>query len=241
VVGIELETQMPIVALNNDEHRDLRVKKAESFEYVSDAHMLPVVAHECANIAADCPVVFVKNEDTGQFQMVAILGLEAGENLFVKDGSWRAMYIPAVLRNHPFKAIADAANPEHVTVGLDTESEFVTTDAGESLFTEDGSESEFLKARKSDLAAYLEQEHITRGIVSFLADKELLAQRSLSVNIDGEEVNIGGLYSVNEVKMNELPDDEFSEIRRRGLLPLIYAHLISLNQIRRLVGYRGGA
>jgi hypothetical protein len=40
---------------------------------------------------------------------------------------------------------------------------------------------------------------------------------------------------VNEAKLNGLPDEDFIEFRKRGALSLIYAHLVSLSQIERLV------
>ncbi len=45
---------------------------------------------------------------------------------------------------------------------------------------------------------------------------------------------------MNEKKFNEMSDESFIELRKRGILPLIYAHLMSLSQITRLVQLEAG-
>jgi len=42
------------------------------------------------------------------------------------------------------------------------------------------------------------------------------------------------LYVIDEKKLDALSDDEFNELRSKGLLPIIYAHLSSMHQIARL-------
>ena len=46
--------------------------------------------------------------------------------------------------------------------------------------------------------------------------------------------NIDGIYVIDEKALNELPDEDFLAFRKQGLLPLIYAHLSSLQQLRRI-------
>jgi hypothetical protein len=50
--------------------------------------------------------------------------------------------------------------------------------------------------------------------------------------------NVTGCFVVNEEKLNAFDDATFLELRRRGYLPAIYAHLMSLPQIERLVQMR---
>ena len=39
---------------------------------------------------------------------------------------------------------------------------------------------------------------------------------------------------VDEQKFNDLPDEDFLDMRSRGLVALVYAHLNSLQQLRRV-------
>jgi hypothetical protein len=47
--------------------------------------------------------------------------------------------------------------------------------------------------------------------------------------------NIAGCYVINEERLNNLSDDRFLELRKKRYLPAIYAQLISLAQIERLM------
>lgn len=229
---------MPIIALNNHEHKQLRVRPPDNFSYLANAHMLPLVMQECAQAGCEYPVVFVKDKATGQFKLVAIFGLTEGENLFVNDGQWQGLYMPAIVQNNPFKLITDSSNPDQLIVGLDTDSGLVQESDGEALFDDAGNETDYLKNRKFSLAQYVEHERTTRTAIEALTDVELLAARDLTITVKGQETRIGGLYTVDEAKLNELSDEKFNELRQRGFLPWIYAQLFSLNQVHRLARFQ---
>jgi hypothetical protein len=232
---------MPIVALDSKEHKNLKVRRPSTYEDLAKIHMLPLVVHECTHAASDYPVVFVKNEETNQFQLVALFGLSPGENLFVSDGKWNALYLPAVIQNNPFRLIPDEEKPDQIDFGLDTDSDLVQETEGEALFDDDGNETDYLQERKESLYKYLEHDRITRAFVSLLSELKLLRGRDLTVNVNGKTINIAGIYTVDEAKLNELPDEKFDDLRKRGFLPVIYAHVFSLNQVRRLAKYRAAA
>ena len=71
--------------------------------------------------------------------------------------------------------------------------------------------------------------------MQYFANKKLLTLKSLNLNLGGEEkLALNGLYVIDEKKLENLPDAEFNELRSKGLLPIIYAHLSSMHQIARL-------
>jgi len=222
-----------IEPLSIDQHSDLKIKPAAGFEHVAEQHIVPIVAHEFVQVGADVPVVFVKHAETGQFQPVAMLGLQPGENLLVKDNQWQGMYIPGIIATWPFRLIANEQDPNQLAVAMDVEAETVNKDEGEALFA-DGNESAFLEQRKKALTTYFEHSQVTQGFVQVLTELDLLTERNLSVDVQGRNINLTGLYFIDEKKLNELDDEKFSDLRKRGFLHVIYAHLISLNQIRRL-------
>jgi hypothetical protein len=47
--------------------------------------------------------------------------------------------------------------------------------------------------------------------------------------------NINGCYVLNEERLNSLSTEGFVELREKRYLPAIYAHLVSLAQIERLI------
>jgi hypothetical protein len=47
--------------------------------------------------------------------------------------------------------------------------------------------------------------------------------------------NINGCYVLNEERLNSLSTEGFVDLREKRYLPAIYAHLVSLAQIERLI------
>jgi hypothetical protein len=50
--------------------------------------------------------------------------------------------------------------------------------------------------------------------------------------------NIAGCYVINEERLNNLSDELFLEIRAKRYLPAVYAQLVSLAQIERLLNLK---
>jgi hypothetical protein len=223
-----------IVPLNNDVHKNIKVKNTQSFDHAKSQHLSLVVVHEFAKVAIDCPVVFVKDPESGQFRSVAMLGLEPNENLFYSRSKWKGSYVPANLRAYPF-ALAGDENSDQLALCIDESSKLINKKDGETLFNEDGSETKFLSTRKEFLGQLIEQNHITKHFIKFLTDNELLAPQSLSLNLeDGSGHDLNGIYVVNEQKLNELDDEVYLEIRKRGYMAPIYSQLSSMNQLQNL-------
>jgi hypothetical protein len=93
-----------------------------------------------------------------------------------------------------------------------------------------------MEARIERLVQAAHQNEQTAQVTQYLKDKGLLAtqQVRLQHRPDGRLYNIDGIYTVNEQKLNELSDEDFLDMRSRGILSLIYAHLHSLQQLRRV-------
>ena len=221
-----------ITLLEQAKHGELKIT-ASDFNHVAEQHIVPVTLHEIARAATEYPIVFVKNSDTGEFQSVAMLGLKPGQNLSVKDGKWLGLYIPAVVRDYPLGLVLNPEVKDKVWIGLREEAKEVSKTEGQALFNGD-QETPFLEARKKALITHFEQDQATRGILGFLAEKELFISQTLTVDVAGEKRNINGLYLIDEQKLNSLSDEDFLELKKRGLLGPIYGHLSSINQVNRL-------
>jgi predicted TIM-barrel fold metal-dependent hydrolase len=94
------------VMLDARAHRDLKVARtADDWSVVQGINAIAVAALEFADAAVDFPIVFVRisnEQGEGELVPVAVFGLTAGENLYVQGSSWRARYVPAMLRMYPF-------------------------------------------------------------------------------------------------------------------------------------------
>ena len=226
-----------IAPLNSDKHLNIEIIESQDFRRFSKQHLIPVVFHEFQHLATEFPLVFVKNTETGQFIPVALMGIKSGLNLYCQQQDWQTIMRPMGFNNAPLSLVKSDSNSENVMVCVDESSELVVESGGQRLFNDNKEQSDYLKARAKalvDIASYSQQ---TSNICQFLASKELLTSKQLNVKLlkDEQAINIDGVYIVDEKKLNELSNEDFLTLKEKGLLPLIYAHLTSLQQLARLI------
>lgn len=219
-----------------DRHRHANIVIAESSNYLhlQGQHLVPVVFHEFVRLAAEYPLAFVKNSDTGQLQAVALLGLTPGENLFFSHESWQSRILPGVAKHYPFVLIPDKFNSEQWVLGIH-ENHKLSAENGHSLFTAEGEETPWLASRKRQLAEYHELNEATKIIIDFLSRKKLFSPQTLTVKINDQTQSINGIYSIDAEALQTMDDNEFLELRSKGFLPPIYAQMASLQQLQKLV------
>ncbi|MET1256747.1 SapC family protein [Aliikangiella maris] len=228
--------QSNLAQLNNKDHKNTKLKVNQNFNHLANHHIAPVIMHEIPNAASDLPVVFVKNSENDDFLCVALLGLKEGENLLVKEGVWQGPFIPAGYTHYPLALVPHPEDQNKYSITIVTDSEAVSESEGEALYDEEGKETEYLSKRRRTLENYYQCAVLTRNFIKMLQDLELLEEQGFSFEVGEDKRNITGVYVVNEKKLNELSDEQFLDLRQKGLLAPIYAHLISLKQTQRLVG-----
>jgi hypothetical protein len=179
--------------------------------------------------------VFIEDKEKDEFRPVALLGLDAGENLFVgADGKWTASYIPAIIRRYPF-ALSQAGEDGRFLVCVDEASELVNDTEGSPLFDENGQPTEVIENVKRYLSELQQMDAVTSEFCKFLAAHNLFVPLNMRVRQNDQFKNISGCYVINEERLNSLSDQLFLEVRAKHYLPAIYAQLTSLSQIERLV------
>ena len=222
-----------IVPLTKEQHAATKINNHNAFSHISGEHMLPVVVHEFVAAGAEFPIVFVKSNDT--FQSVAMLGLSAKQNLYMRDDKWQALYVPRAVRNYPLVLVKDSTDNERLLVALDESSERISKEEGFPLFNEDGSESEYLTHRKQQMAEYIDMGMVTKNFIAKLQSLDLIVEQVLTLKVNDEERRINGIFLIDEKKLNELSDEVFLELRKNGYLAAIYAQLMSLRHTQELV------
>ncbi|WP_371186125.1 SapC family protein [Thalassotalea maritima] len=227
-------SQQNIQPLSKNVHGQIKLKNPQNFSYVSGQHLAPVVVQEFARAASEFPIVFVKNTETGDFQVVALFGVKPGENLYTQTEKWDGSYVPAALTHYPLALVPESKDSDKLIIVIATENDMVNEDEGEALFQESGEETEYLARRKQALGKYFENSQMTRMFVKELAERELLMEQNLEIKAKDEKIQLSGIYVVNEKKLAELSDEDFLDMRKRGMLAPIYSHLNSLHQINRL-------
>jgi len=230
-----------VVPVNKDRHAGKKIRMSNNFNYASGFHVAYVTVHEFARAAAIYPIVFLEDKVSDEFRPVVLMGLDAGENLFVgSDGQWLAPYIPAIIRRYPF-ALTKAEQSDRYIVCVDEASDLLSDTEGAAMFDENGNPTQVIENVKRYLGELQQMDQMTHEFGKFLVQNNLLTPLNMRVNADNQVRNITGCYVINEERLNHFSDAKFIEIRGKGYLPAIYAHLISLSQIERLVTLKSPA
>lgn len=225
-----------LVPFDMKKHGSKKIRTVNSFRFAEKSFIASVMITELNFASPLYPIVFLKDEQ-GKFGLYALLGLNQDENLFVnKDGKWQVPYIPAIIRRYPFALGRDEAKDEFI-ICLDEESEFINDTEGEPLLDDDGKPGKVLTQVREYLADLYRMNEMTEKFCKEMVDRDMLMSLNIEVH-DGPDKtprNIGGCFGVNEKKFVDMPDSDFLDLRKKGFVPVIYAHLLSLAQIERLV------
>lgn len=216
--------------LNPAKHKLLRIAASDSYRYASKLLTVPIVFSEMADIAREYPLLFQKNTDTP----VALLGAEAGVNAYVAaDGSWLATYKPARIAAYPFALVPIPDKPTEMALVVDMAAEQISTTVGHALFEANGKPTPALQARLDVLKKMKEQEATTARMVRQIRAAGLFVERAIRISqTDSDDRQITGLEFINEKALNEMAHEDFAKLRDGGVLPLIYAHLLSMSNLR---------
>jgi len=222
--------------LNREKHERLRLGPASHYRFAAATTLVPIIIDEIAVVAREYPIIFL---DGATALPCALTGMKPETNAYVdEDGQWRADYIPMHIRQQPFalSAIpgADQENGKtRYAVAINpTAAEFRDLE-GVRVFAPDGQLSSEASARAELAKKLVERQGITQAMVKVLKDSGLLAERSIQMQLyNGELQTVQGFTVVDEAKLNAMSDEDFAVLRNKGVLPLIYAQMMSMANLR---------
>jgi len=228
-----------IVPVRQEQHQKLKLANTRNISHIDGQHIVPVSAAEYAQASASFPIVLVKNPDSERFRSVVMLGLEAGENLFLQDEKWIGLSMPQSISMVPFSLGLDPDKENTLTACIDLDSEFIGEDKDLALFEDDGKESEVLTNVQKALGRLYDNERMTETFIKELQENDLLQELELNIALStGEKKKLVGIFTVNEEKVKNLSDDKVLDFHKRGLFVPIYSMLGSISQVNHLVQLR---
>ena len=214
-----------IVILNNLTHRDVRVQAEASAKFGDNQRFVPVVIAEFPLLITHYPVLFSKDSETGAFFCGAMLGIDEGENLFLKNGKGHEGYRPLNLQRAPFFVAGE-------DLAIDLDHARIATHAGQALFNDKGEATPYLESIKAAFQQLKPGIEMTKRFTESLLNLNLLEPVDIVLGFDdGSKRNLVDLYTVNQEVLRQLPDASVLELFRRGYLQLIYLLIASLKQI----------
>jgi hypothetical protein len=188
--------------------------------------------------ALNYPIAFVRDNRSGEYHPVAVLGLRAQENLFVNaQGQWRPLtYIPAYVRRHPFCIAEINAAEGGETQRLICVQEDQLTPSPAPLFDTAGEATPAWAPMLQLIEAVEGARQQTRSFARRVEAFGLFTPfEALGVPAGGQQMRLQGLYRVDEQKLDTLGNKETRLLARKGELRAIYAHLLSLENFGKLL------
>jgi hypothetical protein len=204
-------------------------------DFVHNTNSLPISLSEVSEACHDYPLVFVPQQDSASYALVAILGMADKENLFIADGKWReGTYVPAYVRRYPFcitRVTLEGVQQSQRLVCV--EKDFISPD-GLSMFDAPGQQTpqwtrflEFMNQYETDMES-------TFKFCNTMRDFKLLEPMTLEATVNNRNMTVGGMYRISFARMNTLNSSEIKTLYRNGNLGTIYHHISSLTRFQRI-------
>lgn len=225
------------VPLSLEKHGKLLLNEPRDFTQFRSQHLVPVVFQEFYGLATEFPLVFVRNSESGDFVPVAMMGLTQGRNLYCQTPQWTPGFVPTSFTLTPLSLARVDSGGEEAVVCIDEDSPLLSESSGQPMFDASGAYTDYLQKRIDHVTLITRQSLQAGALCQLLAEKQLLRTRPLSLqeSATAPKYEVEGAYTIDEEALEALDDKEFLALRQRGLLPLIYSHLTSLQQFGRLL------
>jgi len=224
--------------LNVTQHGKMKVRRVLKMAQVGRTHAIPVTVDEFTMVQRHYPIVFSVGDNPVP---IALMGLNEGVNVFIDEEGRpldTSLYIPAYVRRYPFLLARLRPDSDELSLCFDPSADAVGDfKEGEALF--DGDQpTEATKAILQFCEQFEAAGQRTGAFVEELVKSDLLMDGEVAIQPEGAEQPFvyRGFRMVDEEKLRNLRGDELRKINQNGILPLIYAHLFSLTEMRNVFG-----
>lgn len=226
------------VPVTSERHGSKKLPEPPRYGFAAGTNAIPVNIDEFGPAARHYPILFAVGGDP--FPIV-LLGVRSEENLFIDaEGQWESgSYIPAYVRRYPFLFMTESGT-DRLILCLDEKAEGLEAPEGRPFY-EGGEAGPVLKEALNFCAAFHRRHQETLQFARALAERDLLLERAAQVTLNnGETMSLKGFSIINSEKLDQIPNKLFLDWRRKGWLPLIYAHMLSLQSWSNIVDRAAG-
>ncbi len=202
---------------------------------------VPVSYTEFSIASRDYPLVFISGDEGKTYAPMLVLGLAGQQNLFVMaDDSWdRRVYLPAYVRRFPFCMTRVMVDGKEAPERVACVEKIAINDKGEPLFDDQGQTLPEWEQREKLLFEFEADLGRTEEMCKLLAQYQLLEPFTMQATpTEGEPLQLTGMFRISEEKLAQLDGAVLKEFAAKGVLGRVYAHLMSLDNFRRLLDRR---
>lgn len=229
------------VLLNNVAHQNLKVIVRYGAEFGNSVGSVLVFPTEFVELQKEYPILFRRNLETQKYHAIALLGLSQSENLFLNPNpgaGWAANYIPAIVAKGPFLIgfqSQDSGNSKTPVIHIDVDHPKVSQEEGYPLFLEYGGNSPYLEHIVKILNLIHQGMAVQDVMFDLFSELDLIEPIDIKIDLNnGEKHTLIGNYTINEEKLTALSGDQLEKLNKPGFLPLAYAVITSMTNIRKL-------
>lgn len=228
------------VLLDNVTHKDIRVRTGFSAEFGDNINQVLVFPTEFALVQREYPIFFRRDEQ-GEYQAVALLGLDRGENLFLSDSGWNARYVPAVQQRGPFliglhRGQGDGADNDEPMIHIDLDHPRASRDQGEPVFLPQGGNSPYLEHVSRMLQLIYHGDKLVKPMFDSFEEAGLIESMEAEVKIDERvKYTLSDFYTINQDRLAALDAEALARLNRQGFLQLAVLVVHSLGNVDWLI------
>ena len=222
-----------LAPLNSREHATFKSRTTDKAPWLVGQHAVPLTVEEFPQAQRHFPIVFSQGDEPVP---LALMGLNEGINVFVDDEGTllHDVYIPAYARRYPFLLARLTPDAQELSLCFDPSSNLLGEDVeGAPLF--DGDQPTDATKGMLQFCENFEEAGLRTGaFVAELKKHNLLIDGEVGIQQEGVEQPFiyRGFQIVDEAKLRDLRGDVLRGWNQSGLLPLLFAHLFSLDLMR---------
>jgi hypothetical protein len=228
-----------LAPLNSRDHGTWVARSVDKAKWVANQHAIPLTVDEFAMAQRNYPIVF---SDGDVPVPLALMGLNEGVNVFF-DGEGELQeenaYVPAYVRRYPYLLARLTPEAQELSLCFDPTSDLLA-EAGDGKALFDGEQpSEHTTAILGFCEQFEQSGSRTQQFVEELNKHDLLMEGQVAIQRAEDDANpflYRGFKMINQDKLRELRGDQLRTWNQNGILPLIYAHLFSLDLMRVIFG-----
>jgi hypothetical protein len=228
------------VLLDNVTYKDLRVRTGYSAEFGDNINLALVFPTEFVFVQREYPILF-RRDANGEFQAVALLGLDKGENLFLDESGWNARYVPAVQQRGPFliglhrKDVDGSVSPEPM-VHVDLDHPRISGTEGEPVFLRHGGHSPYLEHATRMLQLIYHGAELARPMFAAFEEAGLIESMEAEVKLDDRvKYRLPDFFTIDQDRLAALDGAALERLNQLGYLQLAIFVVHSLGNVQWLI------
>jgi len=225
-----------LAPLNSTEHANFRIRPIDAAPFLKDHHAVPLTIDEFVSAQRFVPIIFSAGADPVP---LALMGLNEGVNTFLdEEGKLRGpAYVPAYVRRYPWMLAKLRPDSDELSLCFDPSADWIGEfEDGELLLDENKQPTEMTKGILKFCEEFEQAAQRTSMFMKDLKDLDLIMDGEVAIQMPGNDQPFiyRGFGMVNEEKLRDLRGDQLRKINQNGMLPLIHAHLFSLQLMREI-------